>query len=244
MGTAGVEIVAHRGLHDGAPENSHQAVVAAIEAGLRFIEVDVRATGDGRLVALHDARVDRTTDGTGPLRGKRGQEASRLRLRDGSALPRLEELIEICRGRARLCIDVKERDLGPAVATVVREMGADAEIWSSHAEVIARAADAGLDAALISLGVFPRGGVPALADLAAQLGAIAVSFFPADIGAATVRACGERNLGLMCGTPNDRPTWRRLAAHRARAVITDDPMGARQTLASAPVSTYGVAEDG
>ena len=108
----------------------------------------------------------------------------------------------------------------------------DAEVWSSHEEVVARAADAGIPATLIVLGVMPKDGVGGLVELAAQLGAIAVSFFPADLEPHVVRTCRERGMPFMCGTPNDPPTWRYLAASEARAIITDDPLRCAAALAA------------
>src|SRR5262245_12051645 len=69
--TMGVEplrpfVVGHRGLLHDAPENTLAGFRAALSLRVGF-EVDVRRTKDGELVCLHDATVDRTTDGKGPL---------------------------------------------------------------------------------------------------------------------------------------------------------------------------------
>jgi glycerophosphoryl diester phosphodiesterase len=58
--------VAHRGLLRHAPENTLANVRACVALRLGF-EFDVRRSRDGRLVCLHDATVDRTTDGTGAV---------------------------------------------------------------------------------------------------------------------------------------------------------------------------------
>ena len=47
------------------PENSLSAIGACVGAGVEVIEVDVRETSDGKLVLVHDATIDRTTDGKG-----------------------------------------------------------------------------------------------------------------------------------------------------------------------------------
>jgi glycerophosphoryl diester phosphodiesterase len=62
-----VWVVAHRGASGHAPENTLAAVRRAVELGARFIETDLRLTRDSRFVALHDATVDRTTNGHGPV---------------------------------------------------------------------------------------------------------------------------------------------------------------------------------
>lgn len=58
---------AHRGDNHCAPENTLRAFELALGKGAAQIEFDVRATGDGQLVVIHDKTVDRTTDGSGPV---------------------------------------------------------------------------------------------------------------------------------------------------------------------------------
>lgn len=60
-------IAAHRGGADSAPENTLAAVEAALARGFDYVEVDLALTADGHAVLMHDATVDRTTDGSGPL---------------------------------------------------------------------------------------------------------------------------------------------------------------------------------
>jgi glycerophosphoryl diester phosphodiesterase len=61
-------IIAHRGASGSAPENTIPAFLLAVQQGADAIELDVRLTGDGVPVVLHDATLDRTTDVRGPLR--------------------------------------------------------------------------------------------------------------------------------------------------------------------------------
>ena len=61
-------ITAHRGLSGRRPENTLTAFLAAVHAGADIVEFDVRDTQDGVPVILHDSTLDRTTNGTGPLR--------------------------------------------------------------------------------------------------------------------------------------------------------------------------------
>ena len=58
-------VIAHRGGAGLWPENTLFAFKNAIESGADAIEFDVHATRDGELVVIHDATVDRTTDGSG-----------------------------------------------------------------------------------------------------------------------------------------------------------------------------------
>ncbi len=58
---------AHQGGAWEAPSSTLFAIRRAIEAGATAVELDVHATADGELVVCHDATVDRTTDGSGPI---------------------------------------------------------------------------------------------------------------------------------------------------------------------------------
>ncbi|MFH8367850.1 glycerophosphodiester phosphodiesterase [Streptomyces sp. NPDC018031] len=67
MLTALPQIVAHRGASHDQPEHTRAAYEQAIADGADALECDVRLTADGRLVCLHDRRVDRTSDGRGAV---------------------------------------------------------------------------------------------------------------------------------------------------------------------------------
>ena len=62
-----IEIVVHRGANALAPENTWASTDSALHYGATWIEVDVRKSKDGVLFNLHDATLDRTTNGKGLL---------------------------------------------------------------------------------------------------------------------------------------------------------------------------------
>lgn len=51
-------VIAHRGVHNGIPENSLPAYQKAIDLGCDFIEIDARETKDGRIVSIHNSTID------------------------------------------------------------------------------------------------------------------------------------------------------------------------------------------
>jgi len=69
MPTAGrtPQIIAHRGSSQYLPEQTLKAYVRAIAEGADVLECDVRLTADSHLVCVHDRRVDRTSNGRGPV---------------------------------------------------------------------------------------------------------------------------------------------------------------------------------
>jgi glycerophosphoryl diester phosphodiesterase len=71
-------VLAHRGASTEAPENTLAAFDLALRQGADGIELDVRFSADGVPVVIHDARVDRTTSGSGRVRRHTAKELRRL----------------------------------------------------------------------------------------------------------------------------------------------------------------------
>jgi glycerophosphoryl diester phosphodiesterase len=91
----------HRGGAALWPENSLLAFRNAIGLGARLLELDVHQTADGEVAVIHDATLDRTTDGSGPVTAHTAAELKRLRLRglDGGLtdewVPTLPEVLAL-----------------------------------------------------------------------------------------------------------------------------------------------------
>ena len=115
-------LIAHRGGAGLAPENTLAAFLPAIHRWrVDMIEMDVRATAEGRCVVIHDATVDRTTDGTGEVATMTCEELSRLDAGyrfttdggrtfpfrgQGVTIPAIEDVLEALPD-ARLTVEVK-----------------------------------------------------------------------------------------------------------------------------------------
>jgi glycerophosphoryl diester phosphodiesterase len=102
-------IGAHRGLSaSGQPENSLPALRAALELGLDVVEIDLRTTADGAIVLMHDASVQRTTDGAGRVSAMTLARLEALDLGAGERVPTLDEALDLVAGtRTRLLLDLK-----------------------------------------------------------------------------------------------------------------------------------------
>jgi glycerophosphoryl diester phosphodiesterase len=106
-------VAAHRGARTIAPENTVAAFAAALDMGAIALELDVHLTRDERIVVIHDAMLDRTTDATGAVSARTGDE---IRAADAGSwfaaaaaqqVPYLEEIVELTEGRARLHVELK-----------------------------------------------------------------------------------------------------------------------------------------
>lgn len=87
-------IIGHRGASAGAPENTLAAFALAQEQGADGVELDVQFSADGQIVIMHDATVDRTTNGTGRVTDLTLAQLQALDAGAGQTIPTLDELFE------------------------------------------------------------------------------------------------------------------------------------------------------
>jgi glycerophosphoryl diester phosphodiesterase len=133
--------IAHRGAASLAPENTTEAYRAAHASGLRVLEQDVQLLRDGALCVMHDFTVDRTTTGTGEVRGfDRASwralriavpRAMRRRFPDPIAPPLFADVLEEFKGRALFVPEAKSPGSGAALVEALRA----AQIPTAHALV-------------------------------------------------------------------------------------------------------------
>ncbi|WP_181803950.1 glycerophosphodiester phosphodiesterase [Streptomyces shenzhenensis] len=132
--------IGHRGVMGVEPENTLRSFVAAQQAGLDLIELDLHLSKDGALVVMHDAEVDRTTDGTGPIAEKTLEELRALDAGRGERVPVFEEVLEAV--RAPLQAEIKDVAAARALAEVMqrRDLVSRVEVSSFHDEAVAEIA--------------------------------------------------------------------------------------------------------
>jgi len=102
-----VLVIAHRGASGYEPENTLRSVEKALELGADMVEVDVHVSRDGYIVVIHDARLERTTNGKGYVKDLTLEELKKLDAGLGEQIPTLEEVIQLVKGKARLVVEIK-----------------------------------------------------------------------------------------------------------------------------------------
>lgn len=133
-----VIITAHRGFSGKYPENTLPAFEAAIDEGVEILEMDLHPTSDMVPVVIHDATVDRTTDGAGevaslPLAQIKELNASwweGSQVEDGfrrdtpaeenSTIPTFAEYLDAFAGRVGMNIQVKSPPPAEMLAEICR----------------------------------------------------------------------------------------------------------------------------
>ncbi|MER6571746.1 glycerophosphodiester phosphodiesterase family protein [Streptomyces sp. NPDC001093] len=132
--------IGHRGVMGVEPENTLRSFVAAQDAGLDLIELDLHLSKDGALVVMHDAEVDRTTDGTGPIADKTLAELRSLDAGRGERVPVFEEVLDTV--RTPLLAQIKDVAAARALAAVMqdRDLVGRVEVSSFHDDAVAEIA--------------------------------------------------------------------------------------------------------
>lgn len=122
----GIYVVAHRGAHDGIPENSLPAYQKAIDLGVDFVEIDLRTTKDGKFVSIHNETIDAYVAGaTGKVED---YTLAELRTFDigspidpkwqGTRIPTFQEILSLCQGKCGIYLDLKDAPVAPLVLLV------------------------------------------------------------------------------------------------------------------------------
>ena len=117
--------IGHRGAAGHAPENTLAAVRKGIELDVDFVEIDLRQTADGVLVVLHDATVNRTTNGKGRVDALSIGEVRGLDAGNGEGIPMLEEVLKTAGGRTGLMLELKVAGLAHQTVQAVQKAQLD-----------------------------------------------------------------------------------------------------------------------
>jgi glycerophosphoryl diester phosphodiesterase len=101
-------VIGHRGVPSIKVENSLEGVLEALRLGVDGVEVDVRTTKDGSLVAFHDKSLSRMLGVDKLVSEIKLDELRSLGQTKGFTVPTIKEVVEIVAGKALLVLDVKE----------------------------------------------------------------------------------------------------------------------------------------
>jgi glycerophosphoryl diester phosphodiesterase len=129
-------IIGHRGARALEPENTLRALRRGMECA-DYVEIDLRLSRDGVPVVMHDAALDRTTNGTGPVADRTHAELKLLDAGKGERIPAFSEVLDLVRGRSGLVVEIKEPGSEGLICRMLAENGPDGVyVVSFHPEVL------------------------------------------------------------------------------------------------------------
>ena len=227
--------IAHRGAGKLAPENTLAAFRLGASFGYRAFECDVKLAACGQPFLLHDATLERTTNGQGTAGALPWAELARLdagswhsRCFAGEPLPSLEAIARFVQTNGfALNVEIKptpgtEADTGRAVAQACTRLWAGARTpllfssFQAEALAAARAAAPQIPRALLLDAL-----APGWLDTAQSLGAVAVVTNFRVMDEATLARLHGAGLKALCYTVNEAADAERLIALGVDGLITD-----------------------
>ncbi|MFF8606047.1 glycerophosphodiester phosphodiesterase [Streptomyces sp. NPDC015346] len=228
-------VIAHRGASSAAPENTLISDEVARRGGARWIENDVQPSRDGVPYVLHDTTVDRTTDGTGPIRALTAAQLDALDAGAwfapayiGARVPTLAAQLEDLRVRGgNLLLEIKGRHSREEVARIVRlvrdhDMTRRVLVQSFDVDTLQHTRALAPE---LPLGLLRSQLDPDPVAVAEELGLSAYN--PAAGALSThgdvVKELHEAGVAVMVWTVDSPARWKELDALGADAVITNRP---------------------
>ncbi len=227
-----VAALAHRGFSITGLENSMAAFKAAVDLGYRYVETDAHGTKDGKAVALHDASLDRTTDGHGEVADLNWSEVKGARIGGVEPVPLLEDLLGTWPA-LKVNIDVKAPSGIAAIADAIERTGAHDRVCIASFSTARRQATVALlskpvatSAGTREAAAFFAGGLLG-ATMDAPLVAVDAVQVPAKMG--PVRILTQRHVAaahaagkqVHVWTINDRTEMERLITMGVDGIVSD-----------------------
>ena len=220
-------IIGHRGARAVQPENTFSALKEGMKCA-DFVEIDIHLTRDGVPVVLHDATLDRTTDGSGAVGDLTLRDLQEYDAGDGHPIPTLREACDLCLPSCGMVTEIKEPGSEEAVCTILREY-APASLWvvSFHPESVREVKR-----------LLPRvkAGLICSTDCSDPLspvreaGADAVVPRTDKVSSEMVREAHRQGLSVIVWTLNTPDAYRCARECGADGWVTDDPCGLRAWL--------------
>ncbi|MEO8129864.1 MAG: glycerophosphodiester phosphodiesterase family protein [Bryobacteraceae bacterium] len=218
---ARVAVIAHRGEHIRHPENSLSGIRSAIALGADYVELDVRTTLDGRLVLMHDATIDRTTDGKGAVAELTFDRIRSFKL-GSEQVPTFEEALQAAHGRIGVYVDAKS--ITPAA--LVHAL----ETHDMRTECVVYGPPAFLKSVLSlrpEIRVMPEATSPEmLKTLVSELHPSVFAFDRRDFMEKTIAAAKGAGAGIYVdrlGDDDNAEAWQDAVARGAAGIQTDKP---------------------
>lgn len=220
-------IIGHRGAMGHVTENTTASVEKALEIGVDMIEIDVFRIRSGEIIVFHDDRVDRLTDGSGPVEAFDFEGLFALNLEGGHKIPTLEQILQVMQHRVPLNIELKGAGTATGVHAIVREYCRTGG-WQPDQFVISSfdwdelRAYRGLDAGARIAVLTDENPLEAI-DTARELGAEAINPANRQMDKATAAALHDAGFQINVWTVNSRSRFDSLQRMGVDGVFTNYP---------------------
>ena len=224
--------IAHRGASGRglAPENTLAAFEKALSIGVDMLEIDVRVTGDGQLIVLHDPSLDRTTDREGIVREMVLEEIRQADAGDGERVPILREVFDLARHQAPILLEIKSDFIAELVVQAIAEaeFSERVVVQSFNPQTIERVKRLAphLPSSLL-IGELPttpsRFRARRLVSQVLEIGANTLSIWHATLTPSLIEEMRKRGIAVWAWTVDEEIAMRDLAMMGVQGLVTNYP---------------------
>ncbi len=241
-----VIIMAHRGASLRAPENTLASFRKALDLRAKYLELDVHLSKDDAVVVIHDAKVDRTSNGKGYVANHTCEELKKLDVGSwydasfrGETIPLLQEVIALTGNDINLVIELKTKDgqlyptLVPRLLTIINDCGIKNRVLlqSFHREYLQEILKMDPEIKCCQLYVGSYTVPPMYIDSKVHVGyfhetegVYAVNLFYAFINPGLVAYYHNKGIKVYCYTLDDKIKALKAIAMGIDGIVTNDPL--------------------
>ena len=230
-----IQITAHRGSSKSAPENTMAAMELAVENLADFVEIDVQETADGVVVLGHDSTLKRVagvnrTIGSYTLEDLQDLDVGKWFSKEfeGERIPTLAEIMEFCKGRVKMNIEIKNLGKDSPLPDKVVELISDFQmkeqcvITSTRLSYLSRVKELDPD---IRTGYIISA---AYGDYYSDDDVDFISIRSSFVSGKLVEAAHEKGKAIHAWTVNNKSEMERMKMLGVDNIITDYPVLARE----------------
>ena len=229
--------IAHRGASGHEPENTLRAFEKAIELGADMIEFDVHVCKSGEAVVMHDATVDRTTNGKGEIVGKALKELKSLDAGKGEKIPTLEEVLNLIDRKTKVNIELKRSETAEPVTKIIHNYVLNKD-WSYDDFLVSSSDFAELKSFFdkkipVKLGVIIRKGNSGLKniifrkysylDFAKSINAFSIHFSKFLASSKRIKEARRQGFSVFVWTVNSESEIKKFKARKTDGIFSDFP---------------------
>lgn len=121
-------VIAHRGDHTNAPENTLEAYQNAIITGADFVEIDLRTTKDSQLIIMHNENMEHMTGRNVLVKDILFDSLRTIKIREKlhlewgqHTIPTFKEVLKLCKGKINIYLDFKEANVAETLKEILEE---------------------------------------------------------------------------------------------------------------------------
>jgi glycerophosphoryl diester phosphodiesterase len=219
--------IGHRGAKGYAPENTLLSFQKAIEMGVDGIELDVHLSADGEIMVIHDATIDRTTNGQGIVNSLSLRELKSFRIEKEHEIPTLIEVLNLVNKRCIINIELKGKGTAIPVVALIEKYVLEKNWQYPHFLISSfdwvSLLDIHLAKPVIPLGVLTEYDVDLAFAFAKYIQAQSIHSYFHLLSKEKTAKMQEEGLQVIAWTVNEEEDIQKIKSFHINGIITDYP---------------------